>query len=190
MLGDRLLAHAGIRVISPAAFQQSLYLAEGRFLSQGKQGRATLFRHHLLTSDDTNDLRPCFLIASREPGMAGLCALDVRVQFRDPNRRPLICKQHMLLTDRPSLLVPLFEKEGGALSVVPDFQQIRSFELLSKGEILGTLSVSPTPVAVFTTEGGFRASADFDWTPFTEEELFDRLEKLMETGEDRLVRSS
>jgi hypothetical protein len=176
ILGDRLLAQAELRVISPAAFQQSLYLAEGRFLSLGKEG-AALFRHHLLARDDTNALRPCFLIASRELGMAGLCALEVRVQFRDPNRRPLLCKQEMLLTDRPSLCIP-------SLTAVADFQQIRAFELLSKGQLLGTLPVSPTPAAAFTSEGGFRAPADFDWTPFTEEELLDRLEKLLEKGQE------
>jgi hypothetical protein len=183
MLGERLLAHAEIRVVSAAAFQQSLYLAEGRFLSQGKQGGPTLFRHHLLARDDTSGLRPCFLIASREPGMAGLGALEIRVQFRDPNRRPLVCKQEMLLTDRPSLCIPR------TVPFLTDFQQIRSFELLSKGHLLGTLPVSPTPVAAFTGEGGFHAPADFDWTPFTEEELFDRLEKLMEASDDSLVRS-
>jgi hypothetical protein len=187
VLADRVLAHAEIRVISTAAFQQSLYLAEGRFLSRGKQSGATLFRHHLLAHADTNALRPCFLVASREPGMAGLCALDVRVQFRDPGRRPLVYRQEMLLTDRPSLCIPSLEKADGPL--LTDFEQIRSFELLSKGRILGTLPVSPTPVAAFTGEGGFRAATDFDWTPFTEEELLDRLEKLMETGEDSLVRS-
>jgi hypothetical protein len=188
MLCDRLLAHAEMHVISVAAFQQSLYLAEGRFYSQGKQGGAMLFRHHLLARDDTSDLRPCFLIASREPGMAGLCVLEIRVNFRDPNRRPLVCKQEMLLTDRPSLCIPMLEK--GDRPVFTDFHQIRSFELLSKGQILGILPVSPTPVAGFTSEGGFRAAANFDWTPFTEEELLDRLEKLMEASEGSLVRSS
>ena len=187
ILADRLLAHAEIRVISAAAFQQSLYLAEGRFLSQGRHGGATLFRHHLLAHDDTNALRPCFLVASREPGMAGLCPVEVRVQFRDPSRRPLVYKQEMLLTDRPSLCIPSLER--GDAPLLTDFQQIRCFELLSKGRILGTLPVSPTPAAAFTGEGGFRAAADFDWTSFTEEELLDRLEKLMETGEDNLVRS-
>jgi len=175
ILGDRLLGHAEVCVISPATFQPSLYLAEGRFLSQGRQG-AALFRHHPLADDDTNGLRPCFVIASRQPGVAALCALDVRVQFCDPNSRPVLANQDMLVTDKPSLFVP-------DLTAVADFRQVRTFELLSKGQLLGVLPLRPTPAAAFTSEGGFRSAGDFDWTPFSEEELFDRLEKLMATSE-------
>jgi hypothetical protein len=175
ILGDRLLAHAEVRVISQAAFQQSLYLVEGRFLSQGKEG-AALFRHHLLAHDDTKGLHPCFLIASREPGMAGLGTLEVCVQFRDSNRLPLVYNHEMLVTDRASLCLP-------NLATIADFQQIRAFDLLSKGQLLGSLPVRPTPAAAFTSEGGFHTAADYDWTPFTEEELLDRLERLMETSD-------
>jgi hypothetical protein len=197
LLGDRLLAHCELRVISPAAFQQSLYLAVGRFLAQGKDG-AALYRYHSFdglafakhplpergearaekgpASEVTKGMRPCFLIASREPGMAGLCALEVRVQFRDPNYRPQAIKDEIMATDRPSLFVP-------DLTPIADLQQVRSYELFSKGQFLGALQVSPTPAAAFTGEGGFRAAADFDWTPFNEDELFDRLEKLMEAAE-------
>src|SRR5262249_47312299 len=38
LMAGRLLAQAELRVITPPEFQQSLYLAEGRFLSQGKEG--------------------------------------------------------------------------------------------------------------------------------------------------------
>jgi hypothetical protein len=173
ILGDRLLAHAEVRVISQSAFQQSLYLGEGRFLSQGKEG-AALFRHHLLARDDSKGLRPCFLIASREPGMAGTCTLEVRVQFRDPNCRPLLCKHEMLVTDRATLCVP-------DLTAVGDFQQIRAFELLSKGQLLGALPVRPTPAAAFNGEGGFHSSADYacTWCSRMEEEMLERLEALL-----------
>lgn len=172
IVGDRLLAHAEVCVISPAAFQQSLYLAEGRFLSQDRQGIA-LFRHHLRAHDDRNGLRPCFVIASHQPGIAALCSLDVRVQFCDPDSRPVLGNQQILVTDKAALLAP-------DLSAVADFRQVRAFELLSNGQLLGVLPLRPTPAAAFTSEGGFYPTADFDWTPFNEEELFDRLEKLME----------
>jgi hypothetical protein len=180
-MAGRLLAQAELRVITPTAFQQSLYLAEGRFLTQGMDG-FPLYRRHLSSRQDTNELRPCFLLASREPGMAGLCPVEVRVLFRDPSRRPLSCKQEMLVTDRPLLYVP-------DLPAVTDLQQVRAFELLRNGQPLGMLPVSPTPSAAFTTEGGFRAPAEIDWTPFTEEELFDRLEKLMQTNACETPRS-
>ena len=83
----------------------------------------------------------------------------------------------MLVTDRPTLYAP-------DLPAVADFQQIRAFELLSKGQALGALPVSTTPMAIFTSEGGFRAAGDVAWTPLTEEELMDRLEKLMANSAD------
>jgi hypothetical protein len=183
ILGDRLLAHAEVRVISQSAFLQSLYLGEGRFLSQGKEGAAP-FRHHLVARDDSKGLRPCFLIASREPGMAGACGLEVRVQFRDPSCRPLLCKHEMLVTDRASLCVP-------DLTAVGDSQQIRSFELLCKGQLLGTLPVCPTPAAVFNSEGGFRNTADYDWTwcSSKEAELLDRMDALLPDRMDELLAS-
>lgn len=176
ILGDRLLAHADLRVISSSVFQQSLYLLEGRFCASGKQ-RAPLFRHHLLACDDTRGLRPCFIIASREPGVAGLCQLEVGVQSADANVRSLIGHQEILVTDKPVMFIPDVTSMG-------DCGQVRAFELLSNGQLLGALPVSPTPAAVFTSEGGFHPAADFDWTRFSEEELVDRLQRLMEASED------
>jgi hypothetical protein len=39
----------------------------------------------------------------------------------------------------------------------------------------------------FTSEGGFREPADFDWTPVTEQELAERLRRLMEVPEARVA---
>ena len=187
--GARLLAHADVRVLSPAAFQQSLYVADGRFLTQAQEGDC-LLRHHLLARDNARNLRPCFLIASREPGLKGLCTLEIRVQFRDPKRGPLLSQEEILVTDKPSLLVPQllahlqdWLSEQNTLALADNVQEIRTFELLSKGQLLGALPVQPTPSAVFTNEGGFRAAADFAWTPFSEEELWDHLEKLIDASE-------
>ncbi|HLJ96032.1 MAG TPA: hypothetical protein VKU02_22850 [Gemmataceae bacterium] len=174
ILADRLLGHTELDVIPQAAFQQSLSVSEGCFLSQAKGSTAHL-RHHLLTCDDTRGLWPCFLIGTKLAGMAGLCLLHIRVQFREPNRRPLLRKQKILVTDRPSLC--MVDMRGLA-----DYQQIRAFELLSNGKVLSTLPIRPTPVATFTNEGAFRTAPDCDWTPFTEEELLERLEILMEPG--------
>jgi hypothetical protein len=176
ILADRSLAHAQVRAISLAELPQSLYLVESHFLSQAKEGTGH-FRHHLRAPDQVKGLRPCFLIASREPGMAGLCHFEIRMQPRDPSSRPLVCKQEMLVTDRPLPCIP-------DLTTVADLQQVRAFELFCNGQPLGALPVRPTPVAAFTSEGGFRAAMDFDWSPSTDEELFERLEKLMETNRE------
>jgi hypothetical protein len=50
--------------------------------------------------------------------------------------------------------------------------------------MLGSLSVNPTPAATFTCEGGFVPSEEYDWTPFTEEELVERLQSLMLVGRE------
>ena len=175
-LGNRSLASAQLRVISAEDLHRSLYLVESHFLSQGREGAGHL-RHHLLAHDQVNGLRPCFLVASREVGMAGLCPFEIRMQPRDPCSRPLVCTQEMLVTDRPLPCLP-------DLTAVGDVQQIRAFELFCNGQPLGALQVQPRPVAAFTSEGGFRAAMDFDWTPSTDEELLERLEKLMESSRE------
>src|SRR5262249_18021119 len=87
ILGDRVLAPADLRVISSPPFQQSLSLAASRFLSQGRQYAAG--RPHWPIREDGTNVRPGFVVASHEQGVAGLCALEVGVQFCDPSRRPL-----------------------------------------------------------------------------------------------------
>jgi hypothetical protein len=57
---------------------------------------------------------------------------------------------------------------------------VTAFELRQKGEVLGALSLCPVPTAAFTSEGGFKAPTDFAWSPSAEEELTERLGKLME----------
>jgi hypothetical protein len=42
------------------------------------------------------------------------------------------------------------------------------------------LSTSPAPTANFTSEGGFKTPEDYGWSLAAEEELADRLGKLME----------
>jgi hypothetical protein len=172
-LQDRLLAHTTIRAIPMAAFQRSLHVLESRYLYQESQGGIVL-SHHLPAREGTSRLMPCFLIASREPGMAALCPIEVRVLFRDTERAPVHVQQNVLVTDGPSLCLP-------ASVSIDNLQEICSFELLCGGEVLAVLPVRPTPVATFTTEGSFRGSEEYEWTPFTEEELVDRLQRLMVT---------
>jgi hypothetical protein len=173
-LDDRLLALTGLRVVSRATLQRSLFLVESRYLYQEPQG-ALAFSHHLPAGASLGCLRPCFLLGSQEPGMAAVCPLEVRVQFRDATRPPLVLRQELVVLDGPSLCAPT----GPGMD---DHQDIRAFELFSEGRLLGTLSLSLTPVASFTPEGGFRASEDYPWTPLNEEEMLERLQKLMEVG--------
>lgn len=181
-LKDRPLAQAVIRGISEAEFQQSLYLVESRCVDEGIR-EGTNVNPLVLPRDGVSRLRPCFQLASREPGMAAVCPLEVRVQFRSPARAPMHLQQEILVTDGPSVWLP------GPINV-DDFQHIQAFELLSQGRSLGVLWIRPAPMASFTNEGGFKSLEDYDWTPFTENELLDRLQKLMGPGhEDEVLQT-
>lgn len=172
-VAERPLGQTEIRAISPEVFRQSLYLVESRCLSEGK-GEPTTPGSRLAAKGTSPGLRPCFLVASREPGVAGLCPLEVRVRFRQSGSRPVLLHQDVLVTDGPSpcLLNTAFD----------DDQPIAAFELFREGELLGVLTVSPAPAAGFTSEGGFHAPEEYTWTRHTEEELMSRLQKLMAVG--------
>jgi hypothetical protein len=109
---------------------------------------------------------------------------ELRIQYRDPDRPPCVCRQEILVTDGPSLFHP------GNLNV-DRLHEVRAFELLGDGRLLGVLPISFTPAASFTSEGGFRPTQDYEWTASTEEELVSRLLRLMDADlEDKSLRSS
>jgi hypothetical protein len=177
VLRNQVLNHSYVRAVSRAALEQSLYVVDAYYVYHNPDGRL-LSSHHLPAREGVHYLRPCFLIASREPGIAALCPLEVRMQFRDPSRPPVRLAQEVLVTDGPSRCLPC---EG---ATVEDCHDIRSFELLNAGRVVGSLPVNPTPAAIFTGEGGFIPSEEYDWTPLTEEELVERLQRLMLVGRE------
>jgi hypothetical protein len=168
---DRALAHCEIRAISKAAFQESLYVVESRYLYQEVHG-ALAAAQHLSPPEGDSYPRPCFLLASRELGVAGICPLEVHVHFRQRTRPSMVLRKEMVIMDGPSLFSPVIPVKG---------EEIRGFELFSQGRLLGALGVGPAPVATFTKEGGFKATEDYAWTAWAEDELVDRLHRLMDT---------
>ena len=62
---------------------------------------------------------------------------------------------------------------------VTDLAQVSGFEVSIKGQ-LGHLSLCPAPTAAFTSEGGFKPPHEFTWTAAAEEEMTDRLNRLLE----------
>ena len=60
-----------------------------------------------------------------------------------------------------------------------DVAQVSAFELRTASGSLGLLPLAPVPTATFTSEGGFRAPADYPWTPSADEEMRDRLDRLL-----------
>jgi hypothetical protein len=173
VVGDRPLVSQRVRAISQKHFQRSLRVADTRFVLQGaKEGSVKLTRQ-VLPTEPSSRVGPCFLVCSREPGMAGICSLQVRAQVPGAVQPPLLLEQDILITDGPTMVAP------GTLDGA-DLSQVTAFELCLKGQPLGTLSLCPTPTAGFTCEGGFKAPHDFTWTAAADDELTERLNRLIE----------
>jgi hypothetical protein len=172
VLGDRPLATHQIRAISQSHFRRSLRVSDTRFVLQGTKQEIHLMRH-IPPLDGIARVGPCFLVSSREPGMAGMCNLQVRTQVPGSLQPPLLVEEELLITDGPTMFAP------GTVDAA-DLGQVSAFELRTKTGTLGTLSLSPAPVAAFTSEGGFKSSHEFPWSAAAEDELNDRLSRLLD----------
>jgi hypothetical protein len=178
----RWLAGSAACAVSPQAFSQSLYLIDGRYVCERVDGQRT-YSPYLPPREGVRRVGPCFRLASREPGVAGLCMLELRTRFKDHSRPAEVLRQEVLVSDGPSLFVP-------PLRGADEFEQVASFDLYARGELLGSVAGCRRPVMKFTAEGGFREPADFDWSPVTEQELAERLRLLMEAPKARVAQSS
>jgi len=179
---ERVLASCEFRVLSEEAFQRSLYLVDTRCVYRDEDG-AYVLSHHLPAAGGVEDLSLCFVVASREPGVAALCNLEIRGQY-DGVVRPLSPREEqVLITDGPSLFLP-------AATALEDFQRATAFELFSAGHRLGSHSLRLPAPATFTSEGGFKSTEDYLWTTFTEDELNCRLNRLMEARYEEVGSSS
>ncbi|HZU34395.1 MAG TPA: hypothetical protein VFA18_00725 [Gemmataceae bacterium] len=179
LVGDTVLATQHLRAISQRHFHRSLRVSDTRFVVMTKKNEVLLTRQ-LPPLHEVRWVRPCFLLSSREPGMAGLCKLQVRAQTAGGNSDPaLALQQEVLLTDGPTWFAPGTEDAAG-------LDAVTAFELRLKSETLGLLSLSPIPEAVFTGEGGFKPPGDFGWSVVADDELNDRLTRLLDRkpGED------
>lgn len=172
MLGDRPLAVQRVRGVSQRTFQRSLHVADTRFLVVTEKEGVSV-RRQMPPLAELRRAGPCFFVASREPGMAGLCTLQVQAQVPGSIRPPTILEQEVLITDGPTLFAP------GSLDA-DDLAQVSTFELRLKGEVLGVASLCPVPTATFNSEGGFRPPTDFAWSTAADEELAERLSRLMD----------
>jgi len=173
MLGDKPLVTTRIKAISKHQFLKSLRLTEARFVVQSADGPATVVRH-LPPLENVARVGPCFLISSSERGVAGLCTLQVRARMRGNLQSPLLAEQELLVTDGPTPLVT------GTIDR-HDLEHVDSFEVRIKGkEALGILPLVPAPTAEFSAEGGFTPPSEFVWSAAAEEQLNERLSKLLE----------
>jgi hypothetical protein len=165
LVGGRELATTRARAISPAIARRSLQLVGTRFVIQDESG-ITLRRQAPAPAENVK-VGPCFLIASSEPGLAA--SLPFEVSPIGPGDR---WTHHVLVTDGPTAVTP-------GLIPAAALADITGFELRLRGRLLGTLPLHPMPNAKLTAEGGFIPPPDFSWSPAADEELSERLTKLM-----------
>lgn len=171
LLGDRLLASQRIRSISRPQFFRSLRLSAARFVVQDHGGQVKLWRQ-LPSREQAARVGPCFLVSSHEPGMAGLCDLEVRAVARDSSQPTTLFQEEMLLTDGPTPFAP------GTLSI-QDLDGLTGFELRARERTLGILPLTPAPMATFSSEGGFQPPAEFLWSPAADDQLNEKLGRLL-----------
>ena len=150
-------------------FVQSLRLADARFLVADKGGAVRVVRQ-APAAGEADRIGPCFVLSSREPGAAAMLPLTVAAV--GPAGTGPVFEATVLVTDGPSLFAP-------GLVNLSDAPGLTGFELRHKGQVLGQLSLSPVPAAAVNAEGGFKPPPDFAWGPAAEDELADRLGKLL-----------
>jgi hypothetical protein len=172
LLGGRVLATQRVRGITRRQFLRSLRISDTRFVVQYGSGTPRLSRQPP-TPEAADRIGPCFLVSSSEVGMAGLCPIQVTTQVPGAVKTPLIFEQEVLISDGPTMVVP------GTMPGA-ELRQINAFELHVGRRMLGVLSLGPAPSALFSAEGGFKPPQEYPWSAAAEEEMNERLNRLLE----------
>ncbi|HEX3316019.1 MAG TPA: hypothetical protein VHR72_14065 [Gemmataceae bacterium] len=169
-------AESAIVGLTPTLFRRSLRLSSTRFLLEDKNGVRPLARFAPTTLDGIDRIGPVFLVTSSAEGMAGTAEFTVRVLDRIGGVLMEMPPQRIVLHDGPAIIAPGTLARG-------DLGNVFAFELTSGGHRLGLLPLAPVPTASFDGEGGFATpSLEFPWSPSAEEQLHDRLGKLLGEG--------
>jgi len=166
----RELATTRMRAVTPRGFRNSLRVSDTRFGVVTTDGDFRVTRQ--MPAEGVARAGPCFFVASREPGMAGLAEFEIGVQVPGVDRSPTVLEQTVLITDGPTPVAP-------GLIPMSELKHASAFELRVKGRVLGVLPLSPVPTATFTAEGGYKPPPEFTWSAAAEDELSERLARLM-----------
>jgi hypothetical protein len=166
----RELATTRLRAVTPRSFRNSLRVCDTRFGIVTTDGQFRVVRQ--MPTEGVAKAGPCFLVASREPGMAGMADFEIGVQVPGVDRSPTVLEQSVLITDGPTPVAP-------GMLPMSELKHASAFELRVKGRVLGVLPLSPVPTATFTAEGGYKAPPEFTWSAAAEDELSERLARLM-----------
>ncbi len=178
-LGSHDLHTHKLHAVSRRTFLRSLRISATRFVVQNDDGANQVMRwlpHRdgRLVLDNIARVSPCFYVTSSAAGMAGLAPFTLRALTGDVPTT-LAIKDDMLVTDGPTPLLL------GTVAA-SELARIKHFALASGDLVLGNLPLLPAPAAVFTAEGGFAPLDDFLWSAAADEQLKDRLGKLLGDG--------
>lgn len=167
-VAGRPLAQTEVRVVPREEFWESLYIPKRCHVSQQGEGADLC----LQAADHPAPFLLRFRIASRVTGLAAVCLLQVALRFKAANRPSRRAENEVLLTGVP---------DAGCTVEIPvdDYEEVEAFELSGAGRFLGSVASGPTPIASFTSEGGFRPPGDFPWTPAAEVALHEYLNRLL-----------
>jgi hypothetical protein len=176
-IGSRCLHTQSLRVVSRKTFLRSLRISATRFVLHKEDGalqtvRALPARDAQPWLDGIAQVAPCFYVCSGEPGMAGIAPFTLRALAGDVITT-LAIDDDTLVTDGPTPIV---------LGAVParELENIKHFTLGTGEAILGNLPLVPAPKAQFNAEGGFAPLDEFLWSAAAEEQLNERLGKLLD----------
>jgi hypothetical protein len=165
--GSTVLATQQVRAVSRRLFFEPVQLIELRFDVGGR------LRRTLPMPNEAEVVRPVVVVASGEPGMAGAAAFRLFGAGPGIESHPLTPPTRALITDHPTSLV--FDELD-----VKSLAAMTTLELRSRGVVIGSVSLSPRPTAQLTPEGGFEPMPDYAWTQSAEDELSERLGRLID----------
>jgi hypothetical protein len=176
-LGGAVLHRQRLRAVSRKTLMRSLRISATRFVVEKIDGtvhvvRSLPHRDGSLMFDDVTRISPCFFVTSGEAGLVGVAPFTLRAVAGEL-LTTLAIKDDVVISDGPTPLIL------GTLGV-KELEGIKHFTLASGERVLGNLSLLPAPTADFTGEGGFAPLDDFLWSPAADEQLNDRLGKLLE----------
>lgn len=176
-LGARRLGTRRLRVITKKTFAKSLRVSATRFLLETDDHTEVLVRglpqhQGKVHFDGVRRVMPIFYVSSNEAGVAGLAPFILRALVGD-TVTTLAIERDRLVTDG------LREVKFDFLSL-KDLRDVKHFSLASGDRVLGNLAMDAAPSAAFTAEGGFAPLDNFLWSPVAEEQLTDRLGKLLD----------
>ncbi len=171
--GTKKLVSVNFVAVTLAQFAKSLRVSASRFAIADRLGQVRMMRHPPQTPGEAVRIGPCFVLNSYELGMAGWIDLRAVAQSTGSTQHPpLELTGSVLITDGPSLFAPGMLDEAM-------LRGITAFELHYCKQLLSVLSLNPVPMAAFNAEGGFKPPPEFSWSPTADEELAQKLSKLM-----------